>query len=309
MRFVLTSFGLSESLGPRALFALASDNDNCPFLRAAHMKTILVHMSYDDDRRRRLATAIMLATTHRAHLIGIFTKSPHLTPPAIVGRGASAAFLRELEAGLREQEQEARAEFQAASAKAGLSAEWLHYDGEIMHGLAFHSHCADLLVVSQTPPETVEDIVTGNRPDHSVLTAGCATLVVPHGNGPTDTGHRVLIAWKRTRQAARAVRDALPILRNALAVTVLTVGDSDQHRAEISSLTAYLGRHGINAVGRPDFGDDDAVGSVVLAHAADLSADLIVMGAYGHSRLREIVLGGTSEHVLSHASVPLMMSH
>jgi nucleotide-binding universal stress UspA family protein len=271
------------------------------------MKTILVHMMHDDGRHRRLATAISLAMAHQSHLIGVFTKSPHLTPAPIVGRGASSAFLREMEAGLREQEQDVKAEFDAATSKAGLSAEWRHHDGEIVEGLAYHSHVADLLIVSQTPRETVEDIVTGNRADHVMLVAGCGTLIVPHREGPAETGNRVLVAWTRTHEAARAVRDALPILRVASSVTILTCRASRERPGQ--AIKAHLQRHGVKADVRNDYGANDEIGEVVLAHAEELSADLIVMGAYGHSRLREVVLGGTTSHILSHATVPVLMSH
>lgn len=271
------------------------------------MKTILVHMAYDDGRRRRLATALSLATAHRAHLIGLFTRSPYVMPPQIVGRGASAAFLRELEAGLRDQERQVRAEFDGATSGASISAEWLHHDGEVMEALAYNSHVADLLVVSQTPPETVEDVVTGNRPDHAMLETGCPVLVVPHGDGALETGKRVLIAWTRTREASRAVRGALPIFRRASSVTILTCQATRARPGE--AIRAYLERHDIRAEVRADFGDNDEVGEIVLAHARELGTDLIVMGAYGRSRLREVILGGTTEHMLSHSTVPIFMSH
>jgi nucleotide-binding universal stress UspA family protein len=270
------------------------------------LKTILVHMMRDDARSRRLAIALALAVDHRAHVVGLFTRPPHVTPPAIVGRAASAAFLREMEAGLRDQEQSVRSEFEAAVHRAGVSAEWLHHDGEIMDGLAYHSHVSDLLVVSQTPPETVEDIVTGNRPDHAMLVSGCGTLIVPHSEAPPEAGRRVLIAWERTREATRAVHDALPILRRATSVTILTCRATRERPGQ--ALRAHLERHGVRAEVRADYGDSDEIGEIILEHAAELSTDLIVMGAYGHSRLREMVLGGTTNHMLSHATVPLLMS-
>jgi nucleotide-binding universal stress UspA family protein len=271
------------------------------------MKTILVHLAYDDGRSRRLGTALSLALAHRAHLIGLFTRSPYVTPPAIVGRGASSAFLRELEAGLRDQEQQLRAEFDEAVSKVAVSAEWLHHDGEVMQGLAYNSYVADLLIVSQTPPETVEDIVTGNRPDHVMLESGCPVLVVPHGNGETEAGRRVLISWTRTREASRTVRSAIPILRRAASVTILTCRATRARPGE--AIKAYLARHDVRAEIRVDFGDNDEVGEIVLAHANEMSADLIVMGAYGHSRLREMILGGTTQHVLSRSVIPVLMSH
>ncbi len=271
------------------------------------MKSILVHMAYDDDRERRLATAVALAKRHGAHLVGLFTKSPYVTPPAIVGRSASAAFLRELEVALREQEQDVRAEFDRAIAEAGVGAEWLHHHGDVTAALAFHSHVSDLLVVSRTPPETVEDVVSGNRPDHVMMTSGCGTLIVPEGRSHAETGTRVLIAWTRTREAARAVHDALPILRRASSVTILTCRSSRERPGEV--IRAYLLRHGVMAEVRADFGDNDEPGEVILDHAQDRSADLVVMGAYGHSRLRELVLGGTTAYVLSRTTIPVLMSH
>lgn len=271
------------------------------------MKTILVHMAHDDGRQRRLATAVALANTHGAHLVGLFTKAPYMKRAPMIGRAASAAFLRELEAGLREQEQDVKAEFDRAVANAGVSAEWLLDKGDVTDALAFHSHVSDLVVVSQTPPETVEDIVSGNRPDHIMVSAGCATLIVPHGRGSTETGVRVLIAWTRTREAARAVHDALPILKRASSVTILTCRSSRERPGEV--IRGHLLRHGVKAEVRADYGDNDEPGEVILDHAQELSTDLIVMGAYGHSRLRELVLGGTTEHILSHATIPVLMSH
>lgn len=250
-----------------------------------------------------------LARAHRAHLTGLYTKSPFAMPPAIVGRGASAVFAREMEEAAKEQEQTASAEFTAAAQAAGLSFEWVHYDGEVMDGLAVHSHCADLLVVCQTPPETLEDVLTRNRPDHVVLESACPTLIVPHGHAGAETGRRVLIAWKRTRQAARAVRDSLAVLRAAPSVTVLTVGSEAADNAAGRGIIAYLGRHGVAAESRPDYGDDSDVAAIILAHARDVSADLIVMGAYGRSHLREVILGGATEDMISRTSVPLLMSH
>ena len=271
------------------------------------MKTILVHLAYDDSRHRRLRTALSLASAHRAHVIGLFTRSPHVVPAAIVGRAASSAFLREMEAGLRDQEQQIRSEFDDAVSRLAVSAEWLRHDGEIVQGLAYNSHVADLLVVSQMLPETAEHVIDSSRPDRVMMESGCPVLIVPHGDGDAETGRRILIAWTRTREASRAVRGALPILRRASSVIILTCRATHERPGE--AIKAYLARHDVRAENRVDFGDNDEVGEIVLGHAGEMSADLIVMGAYGHSRLREMMLGGTTRHVLSHAAIPVLMSH
>lgn len=150
-RYSLTSPSFSETL---ALCASSAINTNRK-ARLSAMQTILVHITPDKVCRHRLSVAIALAQEHRAHLVGLYTKSPSITPPVIVGRGASAAFTREMESAAAENEQDASAEFKAATARAAVSASWVHYDGEMMEGLATHSRFADLLVVSQTPPETL----------------------------------------------------------------------------------------------------------------------------------------------------------
>jgi nucleotide-binding universal stress UspA family protein len=272
------------------------------------MNTILVHMTPDPGCQRRLTVAVALAQAQRAHLVGVYTRSPFVTPPAIVGRGASAVFAREMAAAAAEQEQDASVDFKSATAQAGLDAAWIHHDGEVMEGLAAHSYYADLLVVGQTPPETLEDVLTGNRPDHSVLVAACPTLIVPHAYAETSVGRRALIAWKPTRQAARAVRDSLALLRGA-AVVVLTIGADKASHAAGNDLVAYLGRHGVAAQTRSDYGDDSSVAGVILGHAGECGADLIVMGAYGHSRLREMILGGATNDMLLRTTVPLLLSH
>src|SRR3712207_6456196 len=124
------------------------------------MKTILVHVTPDPDCGHHVDVAMALAVQHRAHVVGVFTKSPYVTPPSIVGRGASAVFAREMEASAKEAEQDARAAFARAAEKASVGSEWIHHDGEVMDGLADSARYSDLLVVGQTPPETIEDMVS-----------------------------------------------------------------------------------------------------------------------------------------------------
>lgn len=272
------------------------------------MKTIMVHMADDSESAHRLAVAVALAATHAASLVGVFARPSPAIPAAIRGRGFSTVFLREIRSSMDEHERNARSAFEGAAAKAGLPAEWRRVEGELMEGLSLNSQYADLAIVSQTPPDTMEEWLTGECPDHLTLTAGCPTIVVPHARAPMPVGRRVLVAWRATREAARAVRDALPLLREAEQVTVLTVGPSGADHIPGADIAAFIARHGVTVETRTNYGSGEP-GEIVLSHAGDIGADLIVMGAYGRSRLRELILGGTTKHVLSRTTVPVCLSH
>jgi len=148
-------------------------------------------------------------------------------------------------------------------------------------------------------------------PEELALGVGRPVLVVPRYGTFETVGQRVLIAWNGSREATRAVNDAIPILKMATKVTVLSVdpeGEPDR-RLPGADLALHLARHGIAAEAESTQALDIGVGDVLLSRAADLGADLIVMGAYGHSRLREMMLGGATRHLLQHMTVPVLMSH
>jgi nucleotide-binding universal stress UspA family protein len=273
------------------------------------MKTIVVHVAEDADLVGRLATASSLALAHGAHLVGLSTHPTDLHIPAgLRGRGASLGFVREMKQLADEHERTCRRIFDSEMARSGVSAEWRRDDREPMEALALHSRYADVVIVSQTPPATVEEFLTGERPDHLALTAASPTIVLPHGKAVDAPGQRVLIAWRSGREAARAVRDSLPVLRRAQRVDVLTVGPAEQDHLPGAEIAAYLARHSIKVETRANYGDDEP-GQIILTIAREIGADLVVLGAYGRSRLRELILGGTTKYMLSHTTMPLWLSH
>jgi nucleotide-binding universal stress UspA family protein len=273
------------------------------------MKSIVVHLREGAALPSRLSTATALAQRHEAHLVGLCTQPADMHIPASLrGRGASMGFLREMKDAADAHERHCRTIFDAEIARAGVSAEWRRDDGEPMEALALHSRYADVVIVSQTPPANIEEFLTGERPDHLALTSACPTLVLPHGKPGASLGRHVLIAWRSGRQAARAVRDGLAVLRQAERVTVLTIGPVEQDHLPGAEIATYLFRHGLKVETRTNYGDDEP-GEVILAIAREIGADLVVMGAYGRSRLRELILGGTTKHMLSHATLPLWLSH
>jgi len=121
----------------------------------------------------------------------------------------------------------------------------------------------------------------------------------------------VLVAWNGSREATRAVHDALPLLRRAEKVTVLSIDPDEDAEPRLpgADVSLHLARHGVTAQAATIAGTDVAVGDLLLSYAADHDIDLIVMGAYGHTRLREVVLGGATRTLLRHMTVPVLMSH
>ena len=151
----------------------------------------------------------------------------------------------------------------------------------------------------------------GHLAEEVVLTSGKPILVIPYIGAGKAMGKRVLVAWDASREAARAVADAMPMLEQADEVMVLAVNPGNgAHGAEPGAdIALHLARHGIKAEAQHIEAHDISVADVLLSRVADLSVDLIVMGAYGHSRLREIILGGVTRQVFEQMTVPVLMTH
>jgi nucleotide-binding universal stress UspA family protein len=173
------------------------------------------------------------------------------------------------------------------------------------------AHCADLVILGQRIPDHDTGLY---HPEDVVLSCSRPVLVVPYaGRRPDRIGENVLVAWNGSREASRAVQDALPFMSAPSAVTVLLV-DPDDELADVElaqDLVAHLGRHGLNArmhVIRHDLATL-AVSDTILTQVAELDADLLIMGAYSHSRFREIILGGVTRDILRDMNVPVLMAH
>ncbi len=168
----------------------------------------------------------------------------------------------------------------------------------------------DLAVYGQSAPDY--RVPTGFRPEDILAESGRPLLIVPYAGEFTGVGRRVLIAWDGTREAVRALHDALPLIEAAEFAAVVTVGDTagepEGDSPPLSRLIRHLARHGITASAEQAVRGDLAISDVLLSRAADLDIDLIVAGAYHHSPLREALVGGVSRELLDHMTVPLLMS-
>lgn len=275
-------------------------------------KTILVHCDASPKVGQRLSVAVELAERHGAHLAGIHARPPFEAPVFFEGGMPMDALFASYEASAKADQAASSAAFEKAVKGHQISHEWRVTDGFIDSELAIQARYADLLVVGQTDPDA-QTPTPSDLPESVVLSTGRPTLVVPHIGVRKQPGDTVMLCWNASRESARAAADALPLLRLAKKVMVLVIDPRTSpagHGAEPGADVAHwLARHGVKVTVQRDVAADSDVGGVILSRAADHNVDLIVMGVYGHSRVREMVLGGASRTLLSSMTVPVFISH
>jgi len=270
-------------------------------------RTMLLQMFEDPNLDRRLATAVALATRFQAHLVGLVVSPPPVMP---FGYGEAAAYVgpeifeaqREANHAVAERLHEA---FDRAVAGTGLSSVWRDEEGDLsmLYGVA--ATTVDLVITGEEAGDAL-DAVVPNIAEHLVTAAGGPVLMLPPGGVDGEIGKRVMLAWNGSKEAKRALVDALPFLRSADTVWAATIGDPEDVRMD--RVLRMLNRHDVAAkeLVLEDKGQEP--GALLLEQAQAHDADLLVMGAYGHSRLREMILGGATRHVLHNATLPVLFS-
>ena len=278
-------------------------------------KDLVVVLGPDTASRGRIALATGLAERFAAHLVGLYP-----LPVAEVPKHFAyydPALLDPFFHDLREQAQEVcdkeREAFEHAASLRGLSAEWRMVGEGLETDPAVHARYVDLTIMGQLDPAGGDGELLRPRPEHVALASGRPILVVPYAGNFETIGRRALIGWNATREATRAVNDAMPLLMAAEIVTVLTIdarGGPDAH-GEVpgADISLHLARHGVKTTIERTVSAGIPAGDVLLSRAADLGADLLVMGANGHSRVRELLLGGATRSILQSMTVPVLMSH
>lgn len=275
-------------------------------------KTILVHCDADPKVAQRLAVAVDLAQRHGALLVGVSVQEPFDLPAFFDGAMPTDDLFAAYEAAAQADHATARTAFDKAVRGTHLSTEWRAVRGYADGELAVHARYADLSVLGQADPDATS-LAPVDLPEAVALATGRPVLVVPHIGASATPGKTVMLCWNASRESARAASDALPLLRTADKVIVLVVdprSSANGHGAEPGAdVAAWLARHGVKVTVQRDVAPDTDVGSVILSRAADHDVDLIVMGLYGHSRLREMVLGGVSRTLLASMTVPVFIAH
>ena len=275
------------------------------------LKDILVHVDSSPRSKARIEVATLLARRFAAHVVGLHVQRLDMLPgyAAIQMRDALMRLGRDA---AERAADAAKTQFERQLAGIQLSTEWRTATGVVEELVALHARYADLCILGQPSPETTP-MLDEAALDRILLETGRPVLVVPYAGRFDTVGTRVLVAWDGSRAATRAISDAMPFLTSAETVTVLAVnprhgirGHGDTPCADIA---LHLARHGIKVQAAYDVSKEIGVADVLLSRAADMGADLIVMGAYGHPRVLEMVLGGDTRSMLEHRTAPVLMSH
>jgi nucleotide-binding universal stress UspA family protein len=283
-------------------------------------KTILVPVSDGHSGASSLETALRLAALFDAHVVGLHVRNDPTSAVPLVGEGMSGAMVEEMmnvaERQAAERAASARAAFDAALAAhkiglsnapvAGPSAQWEDVTGREEEAVAWRGRLSDLVVMCR-PAEGAEipSLLTLNA---ALMESGKPLLLAPP-QPPAVIGRSVAVAWNGSTEAGRAVAFALPLMKNAETVTILSLAEDGRTvSAPAGELAAFQAWHGITAQCKIVHGGAHA-GSVLLDQSRAVGADLLVMGAYTHSRLRQLILGGVTRHVLNHADIACLMCH
>jgi nucleotide-binding universal stress UspA family protein len=276
-------------------------------------KSILVQLDASDAAQRRLELALRLAKHFDAHqtaLLTLFTQAS----ASFYARSKSAENIAEHDKRSAALSGVLERLFKAETARLKVNGEWLPPTSDANTVAPKQGRLVDLIVAGQRNPNDPDSFVDDQFVENLVLSAGRPVLLVPYVGVFPTVGTRVLVAWDGSREATRAIHDALPFLARAKDTTVVTVnaldGELPASRIPGADVATLLARHGANVMTDEIEGVRGVpIGETLLSRASDLSADLIVMGAYGHARWRELVLGGATRSILRSMTVPVLMSH
>ncbi len=270
------------------------------------MKSVLLHVFEDKELEDRLSVALDVCRAHDAHLTCAYV-TPYASYVGLDPMGGvftSGALIDSL----RETEGRVRTKLEAHMAHEDVRWDWQSYDGDPAQTLVSASSLMDLVVLSQAGRDRATSTSPLSVVDDVAVNAGCAVLVVPKGVKQYDAMAPIVIGWNASAQAARAIRETLPALKLAASVTLVSVSE-DGEEFPSTDASAYLSRHGIASDLRTFTDAEDAPDNLIVQVAKEVGAGTILIGAYGHSRLRETLLGGVTRRLSTLSDIPLLLGH
>jgi nucleotide-binding universal stress UspA family protein len=274
-------------------------------------KTILVHCDASRGTAGRLGIAVDLADRFAGHVVGLHVRQAFQASAFTDAGPAMDSLYRTYETTMRAEEAMATAAFRDAVGNQGISSEWRVADGYVDEILAAEARVADLVIVGQAEPDSPPTATPDDLAEDIAMAAECPVLIVPYIGAAKPPGKTVMLCWNDSREAKHAAVGALPLLAAADKVIVLIIDPRASRGREEpgADVAVWLARHGVKVTVQRDSAADSDVGGVILSRAADHDIDLIVMGIYGHSRMRERVLGGASRTLLASMTAPLLVAH
>src|SRR5215468_5247803 len=277
----------------------------------AMIKDLVVNLTVSTRQDPAAHFAVSVAAAFGAHIAGIaFAYDPVVTPTVM--DGLSAGWLNAQRTENHAAAREAVDRFEAAAKREGVSAEHRIIEASLGKAPNLFGRIArrfDIAVVGQTDPERMlpDDLLI----EAALFESGRPTVVVPYIQKEGLKLDRVLVCWDGSRSAARAIADSLPFLKRGKFIEIVIIASSSGNADELpgADLGQHLARHDLNVEVKRLVAADIDVSNAILSYAADCSADFIVMGGYGHSRLREFVLGGATRGILQSMTLPVLMAH
>lgn len=281
------------------------------------MKTILLPYHDEEAGRTALNAAIRLATRFGSYLEGLLVLGP---PPLTLGPGMSLSpdFVTTIANEGRKFATTAREHFLVVAEENGLpfrelrtagegaAAGWREMDGKESEIVGWYARLFDLTVMGRSassPSARWRDTC-----EAALFESGRPVLLAPFAP-PARIGHVILIAWNGSTETARTIAYATPLLTNAAKVEVLSVAGNVMPGPTGAQVAEHLARHGVRVESRTITPDGRTAGEVILDEASDIGADLLIKGAYTRHRLRQIIFGGTTQHVLEFARIPVFLAH
>ena len=284
------------------------------------IKVVLTPLYGGSTDATALAAALSVARRFSAHIDVMHVRADPRTMIPYIGEGMSGALIEEMVSSAEQQADERAARVRklfddwraqedlplADKPGKGPSCAWTEAVGRPDATVARRGRLADLIVVCRGGEETA---TTATETLEAALLESGRPLLVAAASSASSLGARIAIAWNGGAEAARAVAAALPLLASADSVTVIAVGDAAPREADARMLAGYLARHGITVQINSVESGGAPIGETLLAEAERADADLMVMGAYTHSRLRELIFGGVTREILGAADLPVLMAH
>lgn len=272
-------------------------------------KSMTVCLDNSAGSSRRLDFALALAARHGAQLLGL-----HLTyAPVIVydPYAEMGQLLVEWEESIKKKQDYAKEQFYAAAQKAGINYNWAAYRSSDLNRVIAHARASDLTIIGQRDPKDGEANLGNSFHEILILKLGRPVLILPNTSKLPENFAHVIVAWDGGREAARAMADAMPFLKQARLVRVLTIKERIEHNKDLPDIdiASYLAKHDIRVEIERVEKNDIAPADWLLSRVTELGADLLVMGAYGHNRLTELLLGGVTRSVMRQMTIPVLMSH